>query len=144
MISMKVRYALQALSILAGRAPEPASIAAIAAGSRAPRKFLEAILLELKMDGLLKSRMGRMGGYELARAATAISIADVIRCLDGPLAMAPCAARNATRACAGCVDIARCAIRPSLVEAREAVADILEHRTIADMAKVPPALEEFS
>lgn len=144
MISMKARYALQALIFLAQRSPAPAPIAVIAQGSNAPRKFLEAILLELKVDGLLNSRMGRAGGYELARPAQAVSVADVLRCLDGPLALAPCAARNSTRTCPGCKDLHTCAIRPSLTAARAAVADVLENRTIADLAKVPAALEEFS
>lgn len=144
MISMKTRYALQALIFLAQRSPLPAPISVIAQGSNAPRKFLEAILLELKTDGLLNSRMGRTGGYELARPAAAISMAEVLRCLDGPLAMAPCAARNATRTCPGCQDWHTCAIRPSLSAARSAVAEVLESSTIADLAKVPAPLEEFS
>lgn len=144
MISMKTRYALQALIYLAQRSPRPASIGVIAQGSNAPRKFLEAILLELKTDGLLRSRLGRSGGYELARGANAISVADVLRCLDGPLALAPCAARNSTRTCPGCDDLHTCAIRPSLTAARAAVAQVLENRTIADLARVPSALEEFS
>ncbi len=144
MISMKTRYALQALIFLAQRFPMSAPISVIAAGSKAPRKFLEAILLELKTDGLLNSRMGRTGGYELARPASAITVADVLRCLDGPLALAPCAARNSTRTCPGCEDLRNCAIRPSLTAARAAVAEVLEDHTIADLAKVPAALAEFS
>jgi Rrf2 family protein len=144
MISMKARYALQALIFLAERSPVAIPIAVIAEGSNAPRKFLEAILLELKTDGLLTSRMGRSGGYELARPPHGISVADVLRCLDGPLALAPCAARNSTRICPGCEDLHTCAIRPSLTAARSAVAEVLENRTIADLAKVPAALEEFS
>ena len=144
MISMKTRYALQALIFLAQRSPTPAPISVIAQGSKAPRKLLEAILLELKTDGVLVSRMGRAGGYGLARSASTITVADVLRCLDGPLALAPCAARNSTRTCPGCEDVRTCAIRPALKAARTAVAEVLENRTIADLAKVPAALEEFS
>ncbi|GLK47658.1 Rrf2 family transcriptional regulator [Brevundimonas intermedia] len=141
---MKTRYGLQALIFLARRSPEPATSGVIAQGSEAPRKFLEAVLLELKLAGILKSRMGRSGGYELARAASKITMADVLRALDGPLALAPCAARKTPQTCPGCKDLRTCAIRPSLSEARVAVADVLEHRSIAHLAKVPSPLEEFS
>lgn len=133
MISNKARYGLRSLMFLAQRAPQAASIAEIAAGARSPRKFLETILLEMKLDGLLTSRRGRFGGYELARPADRISVADVLRCIDGPLALAPCASRTAFRPCEDCTDIDGCRIRHVLIEGRDAIADVLESRTIADL-----------
>jgi Rrf2 family protein len=135
MISNKVRYALRALIYLAERWPAPASIPDIAMGARAPRKFLETILLELKLDGLLRSRRGRTGGYELAAEPAAISIADVLRSIDGPLALAPCASRTAFRACDDCEDVTSCRIRHILLEGRDALAAVLEGRTLADLSR---------
>jgi len=133
MISNKVRYALRALIFLADRWPTPASIPEIAAGARAPRKFLETILLELKLDGLLNSRRGRAGGYELATPPGQISVAAVLRSIDGPLALAPCASRTAFRACDDCEDVVTCRIRHVLLEGRDALAAVLEDRTLADL-----------
>ena len=103
MLSQRSRYALRALVHLASRGDfRPAPIGEIAEAVAAPRKFLEAILLELKRRHLLVSSRGRMGGYALARPASEISFADVIRALDGPLALAPCASRTAYRPCETC------------------------------------------
>ncbi len=109
----------------------PAAIAEIAEASAAPRKFLEAILLELKRRQLLVSTRGRFGGYALARPADQISFADVIRVLDGPLALAPCASKTAYRPCETCPSVAGCPVHPALVAAREAVASVLEGWTLA-------------
>jgi len=98
MLSRRSRYALRALIHLAQReAAGPASIAEIARLASAPRKFLEAILLDLKHHNLLISSRGRSGGYQLAAPPEAISFADVIRALDGPLALAPCASKTPVR-----------------------------------------------
>ena len=137
MISNKVRYALRALIFLAERWPTPAAIPDIAVGARAPRKFLETILLELKLEGLLNSRRGRAGGYELASPPEGISVAAVLRAIDGPLALAPCASRTAFRACDDCEDVAACRIRFILLEGRDALASVLEARTLADLLGAP-------
>ena len=90
MLSSKARYALRALVELA-RAPGAQITAGdLAERADAPRKFLEAILLELSRRGVVVSRRGKLGGYSLARPAADISFAEVIRVIDGPLAMAPC------------------------------------------------------
>src|ERR1700750_2234163 len=91
MISQKARYALRALLFLAARGEgAPVQISEIAEKERIPRKFLEAILLELKKTGIVKSARGRAGGYSLGRSAKDISFADILRVTDGPLALAPC------------------------------------------------------
>lgn len=136
MLSRRSRYALRALIHLAQRDDEaPASIADIALAASAPRKFLEAILLELKHHNLLVSSRGRTGGYRLALPAGDITFADVIRALDGPLALAPCASKMAYRPCEACPDVATCPVHPALVAAREAVAGILEGWTLARAAR---------
>lgn len=136
MLSQRARYALRSVVYLAGREePGPATIAEIAECAAAPRKFLEAILLELKRRQLLVSSRGRAGGYLLARPAAEITFADVIRALDGPLALAPCASRTAYRACETCPNVEDCPVHPALVAAREAVAHVLENWTLAAAAR---------
>jgi Rrf2 family protein len=142
MISNKVRYALRALIYLGERWPSPASIPDIAVGARAPRKFLETILLELKLDGMLRSRRGRAGGYELAMRPEEISLADVLRSIDGPLALAPCASRTAFRACDDCEDVLTCRIRNILLEGRDALAAVLEGRTLANLLSADDGAKE--
>ena len=112
MLTMKTKYALKALAQLA-QAPDgqPLQIADIAEQDQIPRKFLEAILAELKHHGFLRSRKGRGGGYLLAKPADTISLASVIRVLDGPIAPVPCLSRTAYRPCEGCKDEATCAVR---------------------------------
>jgi Rrf2 family protein len=137
MLSQKARYALRALIEL-GRAGGDAQLTAgeIAQRSDAPRKFLEAILLELARRQLIISRRGKFGGYSLARPADSISFAEVIRIIDGPLALAPCASQLAFRKCDDCEDLETCALRPALLRARDATAAILEGYTLAEAAKV--------
>jgi Rrf2 family protein len=128
MLSQKTKYGLRALVYLAGlNGRDSAPIPEIAEGARAPRKFLEAILVELKQAGFVESRRGRFGGYALARTPGQIVFADVIRALEGPLALAPCASRTAYRPCRDCLDVETCPIRAALLASRDAVASVLEH-----------------
>jgi len=132
MLSQKARYALHALIVLAEHTgDEPMQIAEVATEARVPRKFLEQILLDLKKRGIVKSTRGRSGGYLLGKAPREISFADVIRTMDGPLALAPCVSVTAYHKCEDCVDEATCAIRKVLLAARDATAQVLESRTIA-------------
>ena len=145
MLSQKARYALRALIEL-GRAGADAQLTAgeIASRADAPRKFLEAILLELARRQLVISRRGKFGGYALARPADRISFAEVIRVIDGPLALAPCASQTAFRKCDDCEDLETCALRPALLKARDATAAILEAYTLAEAVKTgaPHLLKE--
>jgi len=132
MLSQKARYALHALIVLAEHgAGEPKMIADIAEEARVPRKFLEQILLDLKRRGIVRSLRGRAGGYLLGRPPKAISFAEVIRTIDGPLALAPCVSTTAYHRCEDCVDEETCAIRKVLLAARDATAAVLEERTLA-------------
>ncbi|MEJ1968749.1 MAG: Rrf2 family transcriptional regulator [Rhizomicrobium sp.] len=137
MLSQKARYALHALIVLAQRdGAEPMQIADVAQQARVPRKFLEQILVDLKRRGIVRSQRGRAGGYFIGRHPKDISFADVIRTIDGPLALAPCVSVTAYHKCEDCVDEATCAIRKVLMAARDATADVLEARTIAQAAAV--------
>ena len=135
MLSQKARYALHALIVLAEHTgEEPMQIAAIAEEARVPRKFLEAILVDLKKRGIVKSTRGRAGGYLIGKAPKDISFADVIRVIDGPLALAPCVSVTAYHKCEDCVDEATCSIRKVLMAARDATAEVLETRNLAQAA----------
>lgn len=131
MLSQKARYALRAMLTLA-EAPADTTVmtGALAVSATVPRKFLEQILLDLKRSGLVRSTRGRTGGYQLARPAGEIHFAEIVRAIDGPLALAPCASRNAFRRCEDCKDVAACAIRHALLDVRDATANILEKRTL--------------
>src|ERR1700742_645932 len=136
MISQKARYALRALLYLAGRGEAgPVQIAEIAEQEKIPRKFLEAILLELKKTGIVRSHRGRQGGYSLGRAAKDISFADVLRVTNRPMALSPCVSVMAYRKCDDCFDEHICAIRKALLAARDATAKILESKNLAQAAK---------
>lgn len=133
MLSQKARYALRALVELARAGPEQQLTAGeIAVRADAPRKFLEAILLELSRRSLVLSRRGKFGGYVLARPPGEISFAEVIRVIDGPLALAPCVSHMAFRKCDDCPDLDTCALRPALRRARDATAQVLEAYTLAE------------
>jgi Rrf2 family protein len=136
MLSQKARYALRALVELARAEGCQVTAGELAARADAPRKFLEAILLELSRRHLVVSRRGKFGGYVLARAAEDISFADVIRHIDGPLALAPCVSPNlGYRKCDDCPDRDACALREALLRARDATAHVLEAYTLADAAR---------
>ncbi|GEO81106.1 RrF2 family transcriptional regulator [Pararhodospirillum oryzae] len=134
MLSNKAKYGLKALMYLADTADQgPVLIAEIAEHEGISKKFLDAILLELRNAGLVGSKKGRGGGYFLARSPDEIYIGGVIRVLDGPLAPIPCASRTAFRPCDDCGDVQACAIRTLMLEVRDAMADILDSCTLTGL-----------
>ena len=135
MLSQKARYALRSLVALARAEDAQLTAGDLSTRAGAPRKFLEAILLELARRQIVTSRRGKFGGYALARPASEITFAEVIRVIDGPLALAPCVSRTAFRKCAGCEDLATCPLREALMMARDATAHILEGYSLADAAE---------
>ncbi|MCW3475497.1 RrF2 family transcriptional regulator [Limobrevibacterium gyesilva] len=145
MLSSKAKYALRAAVFLAERqGNETWTLASeIADAEDIPRKFLEAILVELRDSGIVASRRGRYGGYRLASPPARIAAGDVIRVIDGPLALAPCASRTQFGACVDCVDPTICALRPMLQQARDAVAGVLDGCSLATLERErrtrPPA-----
>lgn len=134
MLSQKARYGLRALVELARADGAQLTSAELALRADAPRKFLEAILLELARNRIVVSRRGKFGGYILARPPGEISFAEVIRVADGPLALAPCVSRTAFRKCDDCPDLATCSLREALLRARDATAAVLEGYSLADAA----------
>lgn len=139
MLTSKAKYALRAMIDLAAQANaredrKPVFIGDIAQRQDIPRRFLENILLELRKHGLVVSHRGKMGGYALARAPDLITFADVIRAIDGPLALTPCTSRTAYQRCEDCSDEPLCAVRRVMLQVRDATADILERQTLAHAA----------
>ena len=136
MLTQRSRYALRAMLFLA-EAPAgtpPIPMTRIAAEARVPRKFLELILADLREAGFLLSTRGKMGGYTLARATHLISLGEIIRVIEGPLALVPCVSRTAYRACGDCRDEATCAIRHVMMRVRDETARILDGTSLADAA----------
>ena len=130
MLTQKARYALHAVLYLA-RKGEAASVAEIAGATRSPRKFLEQIMASLKLGGIVISRRGKGGGYVLARPAASITFAQVLRCISGPLALAPCASHSAYAPCPDCESVETCEIRPILMAVRDTTSLLLEGMTLA-------------
>src|SRR5262245_13524155 len=136
MLTSKAKYALRAMVDLAvNDRGGPIFIADIARRQDIPRRFLENILIELRRGGLVTSHRGKNGGYALARAPETLTFAEIIRAIDGPLALAPCASATAYRKCEDCVDEHTCTVRPALIAAREATAAVLEQTTLAAAAR---------
>ena len=134
MLTQRSRYALRSLLFLAtapvGSAPIP--MTRIAAEANVPRKFLELILADLREAGLVLSHRGKHGGYLLARPAHLISLGDIIRTIEGPLALVPCVSRTAYRPCLDCKSEADCAIRYAMMRVRDETARILDGTSLAD------------
>jgi Rrf2 family protein len=135
MLSSKARYGLKAMAALARRHGEPqhTPVEAIAQEENVPVKFLEAILTQLKKSGLLISRRGPAGGYILAQDPREISLAHVIRLLDGPFAPTPCSRTRNPVVCEGCVTLDSCQLRPFMREVRDVMAEVWERRSLQDL-----------
>jgi Rrf2 family protein len=134
MLSQKAKYGIRALLYLARQGEGvPVLIREIAEKERLPKKFLEAILLELKSAGILHSRPGKGGGYTLNRSPKTITLGRVIRLIDGPLAPIPCVSQTAYAPCKECLDEKTCTIRAVMKQVRDATAKILDEATFADL-----------
>ncbi len=134
MLSMKAKYALRALMVLARHDKKTVQSKTIAKEADVPQKFLENILLELKHHGLVDSKRGIFGGYFLAKPASEITVGNLIRMMDGPLAPIRCASITAYRKCDDCQDENLCEIRKTMLEVRHAISHVLDNKSIADMA----------
>ena len=134
MLTKKAKYGLKAMAYLAGVAPgQTALVADIASANQIPKKFLDAILSELRNAGYVHSKKGKGGGYMLARPPAEISVGNLVRTLDGPLAPIQCASRRLYRRCEDCVDEAHCAVRLVMMEARDAIARVLDNTSLEQM-----------
>ncbi len=145
MLSQKARYALRALLHLVEHgASRTIQVGEMAEMQHIPRKYLEFIMVDLKKAGLVTSRRGPGGGYVLAKSPTEISFVEVIRAIDGPIALVPCASENFYQRCDDCHDEATCAIRRVLLQVRSSAVAILENTSLADAAGAELAVEALS
>ena len=138
MLTNKGKYGIKAMIHLAKLEPaETAQGADIAQRNNIPKKFLDAILFDLRNAGMLRTKKGPGGGYALAIPARSIKVGAVVRALDGPLAPIACASRTAFRKCDDCDDSPTCAIRLVMTRVRDATASVLDTTTIAELAGRP-------
>ncbi|WP_029356733.1 Rrf2 family transcriptional regulator [Bosea sp. 117] len=134
MLTKKGKYGLKAALHLAALPPETtASGAEIAARNHIPKKFLDAILLDLRDAGIVRAKRGPGGGYRLATPPAQIHVGHVIRVLDGPLAPLKCASVSANRPCEDCPNLERCAVRITMGHVRDAMSAILDRMTLEEM-----------
>ena len=136
MLSKKAKYGLKALIYLASH-PKGQSvlIADIAAHEQLPKKFLDMILLEMRNADILVSRKGKGGGYALAVPPEQVCIGTVVRLLDGPLAPVPCVSKTAYKRCDDCLREDTCRIRRLMGRVRDAIADVLDTTSLADICR---------
>jgi Rrf2 family protein len=134
MLSNKAQYAFRALTMLVDRYEKgPVLISEIAKKKRIPLKFLENILLQLKKAGILESKKGKGGGYYISKPPAQTSIAAVLRIVDGPIAMLPCVSLYFYEKCSNC-DERNCGLHDIMENVRDAQLNILENRTLQDLA----------
>ena len=146
MLTNKAKYGLRAMCALASGGPDWLQARAIAARANVPEKFLEAILVQLRQAGFVRSRRGHQGGHALARAADEIMVGDLIRAIDGPLAPVRCASMTAYAPCADCSDPEHCAVRALMRETRAALSSVLDTcslQTLSERAAREPGAAPF-
>ncbi|MBI1173607.1 Rrf2 family transcriptional regulator [bacterium] len=137
MITQKMKYALKALLTLSDEAarpePEALTIEEIAKRSGAPKRFLEHILLEIRNAGIIASTRGRSGGYQLIKPPDQVSISELLRMIDGPIAPLPCLSRRAYQRCEDCSNEDTCRIRKVFAEVFWSYLVLIESLTLADV-----------
>jgi Rrf2 family protein len=133
MLSKKTQYAFKALGYLAEHSTNgPVLIATIANEKKIPLKFLENILLELKKADLLDSKKGKGGGYYFKVAPNQITLASIMRLIEGPIALLPCVSLNFYEKCADCNE-KKCGLNKIMCQVRDNTLSVLEHKTVADL-----------
>ena len=134
MLSKKTKYGLKALTFIARQEDNsPVQIATIAKSENISHKFLESILLTLKKGGALASKKGKGGGYYLMKAPENILMTDVIRILEGPIAMVPCVSLNYYEKCDDCPDEDACSVHKLMIMVRDNTLNVLRSNTLQDL-----------
>ena len=136
-LSRRSEYGLRALVDLVGHRGEgPIALAALAERNRLPVKFLEQIMATLKHAGIVRTTLGAHGGYALAADPSAVSVGRIIRLLDGALAPLACVSLRYYEPCS-CVDATTCQLRDVMIDVRDAMLEILDKETLAELAARP-------
>lgn len=133
MISKKTKYGLKALTYIARKENETVSIASIAESETIPHKYLESILLTMRKSGFLGSKKGKGGGYYLLKNASDIKMTDVMRVLEGPIALLPCVSLNYYEKCDDCKDENLCSLNKLMIEVRDSTLKIFRNTTLEDL-----------
>lgn len=134
MLSKKTKYGIKALTYLCRQKDgHPVPIAEISHHENIPRKFLEAILLELKTAGILSAKKGKSGGYFLTENPEDIYMSSILRLLNGPIAMIPCVSLNYYKKCDDCPDEEACGVNRLMLQVRDSALKVLEKRTLKDV-----------
>lgn len=136
MLSKKTKYGLKALTFLAVQKDNtPVQIAEIAKQENISQKFLESILLTLKKNGFLGSKKGKGGGYYLLKEPKNILMTDVMRVLEGPIAMVPCVSLNFYKKCDDCPNEHKCSVNKLMLQIRDSTLQVYRNNTLADILK---------
>lgn len=137
MLSKKTKYGLKALTFLAKQENRmPVKIASISDSENISVKFLESILLTLRKNGFLGSKKGKSGGYYLLREPKDIKMTEIIRILEGPIALLPCVSLNFYEPCDDCPDENECAVHQLMIRVRDNTLEIFRGTTLADLANI--------
>jgi Rrf2 family protein len=137
MLTMKCKYALKAMVVLAAEGQKLSS-RAIAEKAHVPVKFLEAILTELKQEGLIKTERGAQGGHMLNAAPSKVMAGQVVRAIDGMLAPVPCASTFYYKKCDDCEHEDTCVIRHAMLEVRNKISSVLDGLSLKDLIDMSP------
>ncbi|MFT4753010.1 MAG: Rrf2 family protein [Salibacteraceae bacterium] len=134
MLSRKTKYALKALTYLARQTDKtPVQTSQISESENISHKYLEAILLTLRNLGYLGSKKGKGGGYYLLKASKDIQMVDLLRKLEGPIAMVPCVSLNYYEKCDDCADEGSCSVHILMIQVRDSTLKVLENKSLADI-----------
>ena len=135
MLSKKTKYGLKALTYIArSEGDSPIQVAVIAKSEQIPQKFLESILLTLRKSGILGSKKGKHGGYYLREEPSEIKMTDVMRVLEGPIAMVACVSLNYYEKCDDCPDEHKCSVNKLMLQVRDSTLKVFRNTTLADLS----------
>ena len=134
MLSKKTKYGIKAITFIARQEDKnPVQIATISKSENISHKFLESILLTLRKSGFLGSKKGKGGGYYLLKEPNDILMTDIIRVLEGPIAMVPCVSLNYYEKCDDCPDEDACSVHKLMIQVRDNTLQVLKNNTLADL-----------
>ncbi|WP_442265397.1 RrF2 family transcriptional regulator [Tenacibaculum sp. ZS6-P6] len=134
MLSKKTKYGIKALTFIAKQEKgEKVQIATISESENISHKFLESILLTLRKAGVLGAKKGKGGGYYMIKDPSEVKMTEVIRTLEGPIAMVPCVSLNFYEKCDDCPDEEACAVHKLMIQVRDNTLHVLRNTTLADL-----------
>ena len=135
MLSKRTKYGLKALTYIArSEGDMPVQVGVIAKSESIPQKFLESILLTLRKSGVLGSKKGKHGGYYLRKKPSEILMTEVMRVLEGPIAMVPCVSLNFYEKCDDCPDENLCSVHKLMIQVRDNTLNVFRNTTLADLS----------